>query len=90
MKFFQLITSAGGILSKNSSRFPIKYYQPRFLSRHCCIAMDQGDSVTGNGVVEKTASQLKKEAQKQAKMEKFAKKKEKAAAVVGNQNQVSD
>lgn len=49
--------------------------------------MDQGNS-TANGVVEKTASQLKKEAQRQAKMEKFAKKKEKEAALTENQNQV--
>ena len=49
--------------------------------------MDQSNS-TANGVVEKTASQLKKEAQRQAKMEKFAKKKEKEAALMENQNQV--
>ena len=50
--------------------------------------MDQGTS-TENGVVEKTASQLKKEAQRLAKLEKFNKKKEKEAALAENQNQVS-
>lgn len=51
--------------------------------------MDQDNSSSSaNGVVEKTASQLKKEAQRQAKMEKFAKKKEKEAALMENQNQV--
>lgn len=59
----------------------------RVLSRLICSAMDQ-DNSTANGVVEKTASQLKKEAQRQAKIEKFAKKKEKEAALMENQNQV--
>ena len=51
-------------------------------------AMDQGNSGE-NSVVEKTASQLKKEAQRLAKLEKFNKKKEKEAALAENQNQVS-
>ena len=53
-----------------------------------CSTMDSVSS-TENGVVEKTASQLKKEAQRLAKLEKFNKKKEKEAALAENQNQVS-
>lgn len=51
--------------------------------------MDPGNSTENGVVVEKTASQLKKEAQRLAKLEKFNKKKEKEAALAENQNQVS-
>lgn len=51
--------------------------------------MDPGNSTENGAVVEKTASQLKKEAQRLAKLEKFNKKKEKEAALAENQNQVS-
>lgn len=88
MKFSRLISSTHRIWTKNSPQFVTKTFPVRLLSRLICSAMDQGNSAA-NGVVEKTASQLKKEAQKQAKMEKFAKKKEKEAALMENQNQVS-
>lgn len=88
MKFSRLISSTHRILTKNSSQFVIKTFSVRVFSRLIYSAMDQGNSVA-NGAVEKTASQLKKEAQRQAKMEKFAKKKEKEAALMENQNQVS-
>lgn len=87
MKFTRLISSTRRIWTKNSSEFVIKTFPVRISSRLICSAMDQSNS-TANGVVEKTASQLKKEAQRQAKMEKFAKKKEKEAALMENQNQV--
>lgn len=87
MKFTRLISSTQGIWTKNSSEFVTKTFPVRVSSRLICSTMDQGNS-TANGVVEKTASQLKKEAQRQAKMEKFAKKKEKEAALMENQNQV--
>ena len=61
----------------------------RVSHRLVCSAMDQGSS-TENGAVEKTASQLKKEAQRLAKLEKFNKKKEKEAALAENQTQVSE
>lgn len=51
--------------------------------------MDPGNSTENGAVVEKTPSQLKKEAQRLAKLEKFNKKKEKEAALAENQNQVS-
>ena len=87
MKFSRLISSTHRIWTKNSSEFVTKTFPVRISSRLICSAMDQ-DNSTANGVVEKTASQLKKEAQRQAKMEKFAKKKEKEAALMENQNQV--
>ena len=87
MKLTRLISSTHRIWTKNSPQFVIKTFPGRVSSRLICSAMDQNNS-TANGVVEKTASQLKKEAQRQAKMEKFAKKKEKEAALMENQNQV--
>lgn len=88
MKFSRLISSTHRILTKNSSQIVIKTSPVRVLSRLIYSAMEEGNSAA-NGAVEKTASQLKKEAQRQAKMEKFAKKKEKEAALLENQNQVS-
>ena len=89
MKFTRLITSTYRIWTKNNSEFVTKTFPVRVSSRLICSAMDQDNSTANaNGVVEKTASQLKKEAQRQAKMEKFAKKKEKEAALMENQNQV--
>lgn len=87
MKYTRLISSTHRIWTKNSAQFVTKTFLVRVSSRLICSVMDQ-DSSTANGVVEKTASQLKKEAQRQAKMEKFAKKKEKEAALMENQNQV--
>lgn len=89
MKFTRLISSTRRIWTKNNSEFVTKTFPVRISSRLICSAMDQDNSTaSANGVVEKTASQLKKEAQRQAKMEKFAKKKEKEAALMENQNQV--
>lgn len=89
MKFTRLISSTRRIWTKNNSEFVTKTFPVRISSRLICSAMDQDNSTaSANGVVEKTASQLKKEAQRQAKMEKFAKKKEKEAALIENQNQV--
>lgn len=88
MKYSWLISSTQGIWTKNNSRFVIRTFPVRVLGRLVCSAMDQGNSAE-NGAVEKTASQLKKEAQRLAKLEKFNKKKEKEAALAGNQNQVS-
>ena len=87
MKFSRLISSTYRIWTKNNSQFVVNTFPVRFLSTVDSSTMDQG-SAAANGTVEKTASQLKKEAQKQAKLEKFAKKKEKEAALMGNQNQV--
>lgn len=87
MKYTRLISSTHRLWTKNSAQFVTKTFLVRVSSRLICSVMDQ-DSSTANGVVEKTASQLKKEAQRQAKMEKFAKKKEKEAALMENQNQV--
>ena len=87
MKYTRLISSTHRIWTKNSAQFVSKAFLVRVSSRLICSAMDQ-DNSAANGVVEKTASQLKKEAQRQAKMEKFAKKKEKEAALMENQNQV--
>lgn len=91
MKFSWLISSTRRIWTNNSSRFVVTTFPSRILNRLVCSTMsgmDQGTS-TENGVVEKTASQLKKEAQRLAKLEKFNKKKEKEAALAENQNQVS-
>ena len=87
MKFSRLISSNYRIWTKNNSQFVVNTFPVRFLSTVDSSTMDQG-SATANGTVEKTASQLKKEAQKQAKLEKFAKKKEKEAALMESQNQV--
>lgn len=88
MKFSWLISSTHRIWTKNSTRFDIRTFPVRVITRLVCSAMDQGAS-TENSAVEKTASQLKKEAQRLAKLEKFNKKKEKEAALAENQNQVS-
>ena len=88
MKYSWLISSTQRIWAINNSRFVIRTFPVRVLSRLVYSAMDQGNSAE-NGVVEKTASQLKKEAQRLAKLEKFNKKKEKEAALAGSQNQVS-
>lgn len=89
MKISRLISSTCIILTKNSPQTVIRTFPVRVLSRLIYSAMsDQCNSAANNGPQEKTASQLKKEAQKQAKLEKFAKKKEKEAALLGNQNQV--
>ena len=88
MKFARLISSTPGIWTKNSSQFLLNTFSQRFFARLNSSAMENQGSATANGAVEKTASQLKKEAQRQAKLEKFAKKKEKEAAQMEGQNQV--
>lgn len=88
MKFARLISSTSGIWTKNSSQFLLNTFSQRFFARLNSSAMENQGSATANGAVEKTASQLKKEAQRQAKLEKFAKKKEKEAAQMEGQNQV--
>lgn len=91
MKFSGLISSTPRIWAKNSTRPVIRSFPVRVLNRLVCSTMDPGNSTeSGGAVVEKTASQLKKEAQRLAKLEKFNKKKEKEAALAENQNQVSD
>lgn len=91
MKYSWLISSTQRIWTINNSRFVIRTFPVRVLGRLVCSAMDQVDQGNSaeSGAVEKTASQLKKEAQRLAKLEKFNKKKEKEAALAGNQNQVS-
>lgn len=88
MKFSWVISSTQRIWAKNNSQLLVRTFPVRASSKLICTAMDQGNSGE-NGVVEKTASQLKKEAQRLAKLEKFNKKKEKEAALAENQNQVS-
>lgn len=89
MKFSGLISSTSRIWAKNSTRPVIRSFPVRVLNRLVCSTMDPGNSTESGVVVEKTASQLKKEAQRLAKLEKFNKKKEKEAALAENQNQVS-
>ena len=89
MKFSGLILSTARIWAKNSTRPVIRSFPVRVLNRLVSSTMDPGNSTENGAVVEKTASQLKKEAQRLAKLEKFNKKKEKEAALAENQNQVS-
>ena len=89
MKFSGLISSTSRIWAQNSTRPVITSFPVRVLNRLVCSTMDPGNSTESGAVVEKTASQLKKEAQRLAKLEKFNKKKEKEAALAENQNQVS-
>lgn len=89
MKFSGLISSTSRIWAKNSTRPVIRSFPVRVLNRLVSSTMDPGNSTENGAVVEKTASQLKKEAQRLAKLEKFNKKKEKEAALAENQNQVS-
>ncbi|PFX27275.1 valine--tRNA ligase-like [Stylophora pistillata] len=87
MKFARFISSTPGIWTKNNSNFLLSTLPRRVFGRLHSYAMEDQGSATANGAVEKTASQLKKEAQRQAKLEKFAKKKEKEAAQMEGQNQ---
>jgi len=89
MKFLWLISSPKRIWPKNRIRFVIKASPVRIWCKLISSGMDPGNSKENGVVVEKTASQLKKEAQRLAKLEKFNKKKEKEAALAENQNQVS-
>lgn len=87
MKLLWSISSPKRIWPKNRIQFVIKASPVKIWCKLISSGMDPSNSTENGVVVEKTASQLKKEAQRLAKLEKFNKKKEKEAALAENQNQ---
>lgn len=96
MQFFRLISPARAIFLESSvNNFSVTHKFEGF-ARFCTEIMDQAQpdaansTLNGEAVKAKSAKELKKEAQRQAKLEKFKKKQEQQAALKETQNDVSD
>ena len=92
MQYLRLISPGCSIVLESGVRQISRVYKFNGIFRFSILVMDQVADNTLNSepaVKEKSAKELKKEAQRQAKLEKFKKKQEQQAALKEAQNDVS-